>query len=55
MLYGQLKNRNPSRKHISHRDIIGPQIDEVFQVLHGDAKNRNPSRKHILCGRIRIT
>ena len=47
MLDGELRNRNPSRKHFSAADIIGPSIGCLISVLDGDVKNRNPSYKHI--------
>ena len=47
VLNGDVKNRNPPRKHISGGDIIGPSIGCLIEVLNGDVKNRNPPRKHI--------
>ena len=44
-VHGDVKNRNPSRKHICAGDII---VDILFSYVHGLSKNRNPSRKHIL-------
>ena len=49
---GDVKNRNPPRKHIVEADIIGPSIEACFEVPHGETRIRHPSRKHFCGGTI---
>ena len=56
MLNGDVKNRNPSRKHLFGGLIMVVlflrSIEACFEVPHGDVKIRHPSRKHISGGDI---